>query len=151
MSDWIDHVVPLTQKGQIRMPYQWSVGETGSRFLTALRDRQTILANRCGDCATTYVPPRKTCARCFRDIDDWTEAGPDGTVEAFTLVQEASPLHPAAVPFAYALIRLDGADVSFLHMILAGLDGLKTGCRVRARFRAERSGHILDIETFEIL
>lgn len=151
MSDWIKEVEPLTQKGQLRMPYRWSVGETGSRFLTALRDRQTILANRCDGCSTVYVPPRKTCARCFQDIGTLTEVGPEGTVEAFTLVREASPLHPATVPFAYALIKLDGADVALLHLILGGLDRLGTGSRVRAIFRRERSGHIMDIETFDIL
>ena len=32
MSEWNDNVEPLTLKGQIKVPYNWSVGEVGSRF-----------------------------------------------------------------------------------------------------------------------
>jgi hypothetical protein len=151
MADWIKDVEPLIVKGQIRMPYQWSVGEVGSRFLTALRDHGKILANRCAGCRTVYVPPRKTCARCFIDIHDWTEVGPEGTVEALTIVREAHPLQPAEVPFAYVLVKLDGSDVGFLHLVRHGLEQLSRGSRVRAVFRHERTGHILDIDGFEII
>jgi uncharacterized protein len=151
MADWTQEVEPLTVKGQIRVPYRWSVGEIGSRFLTSLRDHGKILANRCGGCHTVYVPPRKNCARCFEDIDDWTEVGPEGTVEAFTIIREAHPIQPADVPFAYVLVRLDGSDVGLLHLVRNGWEGLTTGSRVRAVFRAERTGHILDIDCFELI
>lgn len=151
MVDWLRDVEPLTLKGQIRVPYAWSVGETGSRFLTALRDERKILGNRCGRCKTVYVPPRKNCGKCFEPITEWASVGTEGTVEAFTIVRygwEGQPLPP---PFAYAIIRLDGADVGFLHLIQDGLRELRTGARVRARFAEKRGGYILDIEYFEIL
>lgn len=154
MPDWLKEVEPLTLKGQIKVPYSWSVGEVGSRFLIALRDRQKILGNRCPRCQTVFVPPRKNCGRCFRDIVDkenWVELGLEGTVTAFTIVRYDSPVQPCAPPFAYALIRLDGADVGFLHLIKDGLEKLKNGARVRAKFGADRTGHILDIDSFEIL
>ncbi len=50
MSEWIENVEPLTLKGQIKVPYNWSVGEVGSRFLVSLRDDQKIIGNRCGEC-----------------------------------------------------------------------------------------------------
>lgn len=151
MSDWLNEVPGLTQKGQIAVPCTWWVGEVGSRFLIALRDEKKILGNRCKSCNRVYVPPRKNCGRCFVDIDDWLELGDEGAVIAHTIVRHEFKLHPVDVPFAYALIKLDGADVAFLHIITDNLDSLKNGVRVRARFREERTGHILDIESFEIV
>jgi uncharacterized protein len=151
MTGWLDDVEALTLKGQIAVPYTWWVGETGSRFLIGLRDDEKILGNRCSKCNTVYVPPRKNCGRCFEDITDWVELSTEGVVKAHTVVRYASPVQPAEPPFAYALIRLDGADVDLLHIVRNDLDRLKNGVRVKARFKEERTGHILDIEDFEIL
>lgn len=153
MTDWRDEVEGLTLKGQIKMPYTWSVGEVGSRFLVALRDERKILGNRCARCGTVYVPPRKNCGRCFTDIgaDDWLELGAEGTVTAYTIVHDDHPLQPVRPPFAYVIVRLDGADVGFVHLLRDGLERLKAGARVRARFKEQRSGHILDIDGFEIV
>jgi uncharacterized OB-fold protein len=151
MTGWLDEVEALTLKGQIAVPYTWWVGETGSRFLIGLRDEKKILGNRCGRCETVYVPPRKNCGRCFEKITDWVELGAEGVVKSHTVVRVPGPLQPAEPPFAYALIRLDGADVDFLHIVRNDLDRLKNGVRGKARFKEERSGHILDIEAFEIV
>ena len=59
--------------------------------------------------------------------------------------------HPLQTPFAWALIKLDGADTAMLHAVDApGPDALATGTRVTARFRpdAERIGSMADIEAF---
>lgn len=153
MADWLQSVEPLTLKGQIRMPYTWSVGITGSRFLTALRDHKKILANRCGRCGTVYVPPRKNCGKCFVEIseDSWTEVSGEGTVSAFSIVRYDHPIHPAKAPFAYAVIDLEGAGVGFMHIIKGDLDKLKPGVRVRACFREDRNGTILDIDSFAVV
>ncbi len=151
MKEWLDDVEALTLKGRIAVPYTWWVGETGSRFLISLRDEEKIMGNRCSRCNTVYVPPRKNCGRCFEEITHWVELSTEGVVKAHTVVRYAAPMQPAEPPFAYALIRLDGADVDFLHMVRDGLDRLRNGVRVIARFREERSGHILDIEDFRIL
>ncbi len=151
MSEWIENVEPLTLKGQIKVPYNWSVGEMGSRFLVALRDEQKIIGNRCEECKTVFVPPRMNCGKCFRRISEWVDLSPEGEVEAYTIVRFAYPLQPAEPPYAFALIKLEGADVSFLHIIKAGLDRLKKGVRVRAKFAEKRLGHIKDIEAFTIV
>src|SRR6056297_2273115 len=123
MEDWLETVKPLTQKGRIQVPYTWSVGETGSRFLTALRDEGKILANRCRHCDQVFVPPRKNCGRCFKAIDeaDWLTLPAEGTITAHTVVRYTHPVLPAEPPFAYVLIKLDGAGVDFLHMVKTDL------------------------------
>lgn len=153
MSDWRTEVQGITQVGQIKMPYTWSVGETGSRFLIALRDEEKILGNRCSKCNTVYVPPRKNCPRCFAEIDSesWVELGTQGVVTAFTVVRDAYPLQPIAPPFAYVIVKLDGADVGFVHLVKDKLERLQIGARVQAHFKRERAGNILDIECFEVV
>jgi uncharacterized OB-fold protein len=52
-------------------------------------------------------------------------------------------------PFAYALIKLDGADTGFLH-VLGEVDPgkIREGMRVEAVFAEERKGSPLDIAYF---
>lgn len=151
MNKWLKEVEPLTLKGQIAVPYTWWVGETGSRFLTALRDKQKILGSKCKACGTVYVPPRKNCGRCFVDIEEWVDIASEGIIEAFTIVHYAHPVQPVKPPFAYALIKLDGADVGFLHIIRKNLEKIKTGVRVKAKFKTKRTGHIMDIDSFDLI
>ncbi len=151
MSDWKEKVETLTLKGQIAVPYTWWVGTTGSRFLISLRDEKKILGNRCAACNRVYVPPRRNCGRCFNEIEEWMELGSEGAIVSHTVVRFPFKVQPCEPPFAYALIKLEGADVSIVHVIKEELDRLATGARVRARFREDRSGHILDIDCFEII
>jgi uncharacterized OB-fold protein len=84
---------------------------------------------------------------------EWVELDTQGVVEAFTIVRFSYALQPAEAPFAYALIKLDGASVSLLHLIKKDLERLKNGVRVQAIFKIkkERQGDILDIDSFEII
>ena len=76
--------------------------------------------------------------------------GDAGVVESWAWVPEPRRQQPLEHPFAYALIRLDGADTSFLHAVDAGSeDSMKTGMRVRVRWAEESAGSILDIACFE--
>ena len=59
-------------------------------------------------------------------------------------------MQPFDRPFAWALIRLDGADTSMLHAVFADSPSdMFTGMRVRAAWRSEREGHIADIAGFD--
>jgi len=151
MTDWLQETEDLTLKGRIAVPYTWWVGEVGSRFLIALRDEGKILGNRCPECQTVYVPPRRNCGRCFVDIDEWVELPDEGVVTAHTIVRYEYELQPARPPFAYAVIKLDGADVGLAHLVKKDLERLKNGARVKAVFKEDRSGHILDIDSFRLL
>ena len=139
----------LYQQGRIRVPYKWYVGETGSRFLIGLRDRQEIWGTECGQCGRVYAPPVKNCWNCFIPTDRWVKLGNAGTVESFTVAHHVHEMFGRKTPLVYALIKLDGADGSLLH-ILGGVDPseVKIGMRVKAVFAAKRTGSILDIEHF---
>ena len=76
--------------------------------------------------------------------------GPEGTVVSWSWMPEPLAGQPLAEPFAWALIRLDGADTAMLHAVDAGsAAAMRTGLRVRPRWAARPAGGIRDIACFE--
>jgi uncharacterized OB-fold protein len=132
--------------------YTRSVGPVIGRFLTGLRNGR-IEAVRLAD-GRVLVPPTEydptTSTEVEADGPHWIEVGPRGTVQTFTWVsQPRAGKHPLAKPFAFALIRPDGADTALLHVVDCGTaDAMRVGMRVAPRWRAERTGHITDIEAW---
>lgn len=151
MNHWLEDTQALTLKGQINLPYTWWVGEVGSRFLAALRDEKKILGSRCPSCGTVYVPPRRNCGRCFVDIEACLELSDEGIVTSYTIVRFSHELQPANPPYAYAVIKLDESDVGLVHIIKENLESLGIGARVKAVFNQQRTGAILDIDSFRLV
>ena len=62
-------------------------------------------------------------------------------------------LHPVDSPFAFILVRLDGADTAMAHIVKDDLDRLKVGSRVEAVWApdGERQGSIRDIACFRVV
>ena len=57
--------------------------------------------------------------------------------------------HPSAVPFAWAMIKLDGADISMIHHIVTDeRNRVVTGARVKALWIDQPVGFISDIQCF---
>ena len=83
-------------------------------------------------------------------MNETVKVSNEGVIEAFTIVRYSHVVQPVKAPFAYVLVKLDGADVGFLHVMTKDLDKLKKGQRVKAKFKAERTGSILDIDSFEL-
>ncbi|MHB8511842.1 MAG: Zn-ribbon domain-containing OB-fold protein [Actinomycetota bacterium] len=121
---------------EFEQPYAHSTGPSLSRFFTALRDEQRILARACARCGLVSVPPRDHCETCGGKAGEWSEVGPGGIVQGFTIQGE----------FAFARIKLDGADVDLIHH--ASREGLQRGVRVLPQWAPIRTGTILDIECF---
>jgi len=75
--------------------------------------------------------------------------GPGGVVESWTWITSPKPKNHLQKPFAWALIRLDGADTALLHAVDAGSeDAMSTGMRVTAQWADETVGQIQDIACF---
>jgi len=132
--------------------YKRSVGPVVGRFLTGLRDRRIVGVRRPD--GRVLVPPTEydpeTSEALGGDPSDFVEVGPAGVVTTWGWVAAPRAKHPLGHPFAWALIRLDGADTPMLHAVDAGSeDAMATGLRVRPRWRAETVGHISDIEAFQ--
>jgi uncharacterized OB-fold protein len=139
---------PLSAPLDISFDYTRSLGPVLSAFMTGLAARR-ILGSRSAD-GRVHVPPAEYDPVTFSPPQELVEVGPAGTVTTWSWQQEPQTGQPLSHPFAWALIRLDGADTGLLHAVDAGQPGqMRTGMRVRPRWAAERSGHIRDIECFE--
>jgi len=133
----------------LEYPYSRSVGPVIGAFLTGLRDGK--LTGVRGSGGSVIVPPTEYDPATGDDTGEAVDVGPGGVVESWAWVSDPLPKHPLDRPFAWALIRLDGADTAMLHVVDAGGPGrIATGDRVTVRFRpaAERIGAMADIEAF---
>ena len=133
----------------LEYPYKRSLGPVLGRFFTALRDRQLLgIRTRSG---RVLVPPAEYDPETGEALDELVPVGPGGEVVSWCWVARPRPKQPLAHPFAYALIRLDGADAPLLHAVDAGTEArLRTGARVRPRWAPDPRGGILDIACFEL-
>jgi len=139
---------PLSAPLEISFDYTRSLGPVLSEFMAALADRR-IVGSRSAD-GRVHVPPAEYDPVTFSPPQELVEVGPDGTVLTWSWQAEPREGQPLDYPFAWALIRLDGADTGLLHAVDGGAaDAMSTGMRVRPRWAAQRSGHIRDIECFE--
>ena len=132
----------------VEFPFTRSLGPVQSAFLTGLRER-VVLGVRTGD-GRTLVPPVEYDPVTAEEIRDLVEVAPTGTVTTWAWNPEPRRGQPLGTPFAWVLVKLDGADTALLHALDApGPDAVRTGMRVRARWAAERTGAITDIACFE--
>lgn len=139
----------IVYPGKIKVPYEWSVGEYGSRFFYELKENKKIWATRCPRCKKVFIPPRKTCPDCFIPIGEWLEVGPNGTLITFTLVRYSAQTHPFPPPFTIGIIQLDRAETGLVHLIGGvKVEEIKSGMRVKPVFREEGKGNLLDILYF---
>ncbi|TJZ44019.1 DNA-binding protein [Streptomyces piniterrae] len=113
-----------------RLDYTYAPGRAQSRYLNALVDRRTV-GERCPACRKVYVPPRGACPTCGVATDEQVEAGPNGTVTTFCIVNIKARNLDIEVPYVYAHIALDGADLA-LHARIGGIpyDQVRMGLRV---------------------
>lgn len=139
----------LVVPGRISIPFSYAAGETGSRFLTELRDHQRIMAVRCPGCDRVRVPPQRVCIHCFVESDEWVELSNEGLLLAHTWVRKPKSHHPPIDPLIYGVIRLEGADSNLIHLVrFPNPDDLLDGIKVRAVFSETRTGGIFDIKYF---
>lgn len=131
----------------VEFPFTRSLGPVQSAFLTGLRER-TVLGVRAGD-GRVIVPPAEYDPVTAEEIRDLVEVGSAGTVTTWAWNPAPRRGQPLATPFAWVLVRLDGADTALLHALdVPGPESVHTGLRVRIRWAAERTGAITDIACF---
>ena len=137
------HDPPLSAPLTLSFNYTRSVGPTLSAFFTALRSRRIVGIR--GSDGRVHVPVIEYDPVTYAPLAEIVPVASVGTVLSWTW--QARPLEgqPLDRPFAWALIRLDGADTALLHAV----DGaVKTGDRVHAHWVDEPVGAITDIAYF---
>ncbi|QDY75284.1 Zn-ribbon domain-containing OB-fold protein [Streptomyces qinzhouensis] len=139
---------PLTAPLTVEFPFTRSLGPVQSAFLTGLRERIVLGVRASG--AGILVPPVEYDPATAAELRELVQVGTSGTVTTWAWNSRPRPHQPLASPFAWVLVRLDGADTALLHVLDApGPEAVRTGMRVRIRWAAERDGAITDIACFE--
>jgi uncharacterized OB-fold protein len=134
---------------KLEFPYRRSVGPVIGAFLTGLRERRVVGVRTAA--GRVLVPPFEYDPESGEPASEMVEVGSSGVIEHAAWVTEPMRTHPLDKPFAWALVRLDGADTPLLHALDCGsAAAAQPGTRVRIRWRAGTTGHLSDIECFEL-
>jgi uncharacterized OB-fold protein len=138
---------PLSAPIELSFDYTRSLGPTLSAFMTGLAERR-ILGARASD-GRVFVPPAEFDPVTAQPLSDLVDIADEGSVVSWTWVGETLPGQPFDRPFAWAFIKLDGADTPLLHAVdVPTADAMTTGMRVRARWTDSPAGNINDIACF---
>jgi len=141
------HEPPLSAPLRLSFDYTRSVGPTLSAFFTALRQRR-IVGVRASD-GRVLVPPAEYDPVTYDPLSEIVPVASVGTVLSWSWQAEPLEGQPLDRPFAFALIKLDGADTAMLHAVAVDSPaGIKTGDRVHAHWIDEPVGAITDIAFF---
>ena len=156
MRAMIEHegaVAPLQRRQDMEFPYKHSTGEVIGRFLAGLKMQKKIWGQRVAGLGVG-VPPLGYSEADGSAGGEWVEVASTGVVTAAAIVrQPIERLHPFTAPFAFVLVRLDGADTALAHVVQDNLDALRVGARVEAVWAADeaRTGSIRDIACFRVI
>ena len=140
----------LNQAFELGFTYTRSTGPVVGRFLTGLKNR-SIVGIKASD-GRVVVPPMEYDPVTAAQLSEFVEVGQQGEIVSFAWVKEPREAHPMQVPFAWAMIKLDGADVPMIHCVAAQRESdIATGARVQAVWAEETIGFITDIRCFKLV
>ena len=140
---------PLSAPLKLSFDYTRSVGSTLGKFFTALRDRRIVGVR--GSDGRVHVPPAEFDPVTYEPLTEIVPVSSVGTVQSWTWQAEPLEGQPLQRPFAWALIKLDGADTTLVHAVDAGsAESISTGTRVHAHWVDEPQGAITDIAYFAL-
>jgi len=143
------HEPPLSAPLKLSFDYTRSVGPLLCQFFTALRERRIVGVR--GSDGRVHVPPAEFDPVTYERLTEIVPVASVGTVVSWSW--QSTPLagQPLDRPFAWALIKLDGADTPLLHAVDAtSADAINTGGRVHAHWADQPVGAITDIAYFAL-
>ena len=143
------HEPPLSAPLKLSFDYTRSVGSLLGQFFTALRERRIVGVR--GSDGRVHVPPAEFDPVTYERLTEIVPVASVGTVVSWTWQPAPLEGQPLDRPFAWALIKLDGADTPLLHAVAAASsDAISTGARVHAHWIDEPVGAITDIAYFAL-
>ncbi|MEM0075853.1 MAG: Zn-ribbon domain-containing OB-fold protein [Nitrososphaerota archaeon] len=141
----------VTEQFEARIRYSWTSGVAISRFLEGLKNKE-IWGRKCNRCGRIVVPPRMYCEQCFRPNDEWVKLKDTGKVNTYSVAYVNADASRRKEPIIIAVIEIDGASplMGILHYLgEVQPDDVRIGMKVKAVWKDERKGSILDIRYFK--
>jgi uncharacterized OB-fold protein len=124
----------------LSMPYTLTPGKAAGTFLAEIGKRR-IVGSKFKNSGVVTVPAQDFCPKTGDSVFDFVEAPHTGAITGYTQTEAG----------LIALIRIDGSDVDFPHLIVGvSYDGLSIGARVEAVWADGVENSILAIEGFRL-
>ena len=120
-------------KSPVHLQYTVSAGRSLSRFLAALTEAR-LIGGRCSSCRKVYIPLRSVCPTCAAPMSEEVNVVDTGTVTTFCIVNVPFEGQTMKLPYVYASVLLDGADLPILHLIQIPANEARMGLRVKAEW-----------------
>lgn len=119
------------------LTYNFTAGKATALYLRSMKEGK-LVGQRCPKCRNVYIPPRGSCAACGVPTEEQVTLSNKATVESFTIVYIPIPNNPIKPPYVIANLVLDGANLSFLHLLSeCKNEDVRIGMRVEALWRPE--------------
>lgn len=134
---------PLT----LEYPFRRTTGPVIGAFFTGLREGRFIGIE--DEQGRVLCPPVEYDPLTGGPLTKLVAVGSEGEVVNWTWNTNVREGQPFDRPFAWAMVKLDGADTPILHAVDVPKEAIVNGLRVRARFADERIGSLADLECFE--
>lgn len=132
----------------IEFPFARTTGPVIGAFFTGLAQHKVVgIKDARGN---VVCPPVEYDPETASPLTELVEVGSEGVVESWSWVANPIDGQPFDRPFAWALVRLDGADTTLLHALdVAEPSAVAVGNRVRIRWADEPGDGIAAIACFE--
>ena len=117
-----------------RVPHQVPVVD----FLVLDEGPPHLVANRCVDCAATFLQRRNACGACGGTSFAKARLADRGRVESFTVVHRGAPKQTG--PFVSALVRLDDGAYVTANLLGVPADPAVVDCTSPVRLRTFAAG-----------
>ncbi|MGI8936692.1 MAG: Zn-ribbon domain-containing OB-fold protein [Iamia sp.] len=117
-----------------QLDYEFVAGDATTRFLNNITQKKIVGQRARG--GKVYVPPRGADPELGQPTPEEVEVAQVGTVTSFCVVNLQFYGSVMEIPYVSALILLDGADLSIMHLIQeVPVDEVHIGMRVEAVWR----------------
>lgn len=118
-----------------QLDYVFTAGDATTRFLTGITQKK-IIGQQANPNSRVYVPPRGADPELGAATPIEVEVAQTGTVTSFCVVNLQFYGSVMEIPYTSALILLDGADLSIMHLIQeCPVEDVRIGMRVEAVWR----------------
>ena len=111
-----DQKILLRAPFELAYNYKRSSGPVMSKFFEGSSAEQKILGTK-SSTRKVFAPAAEFDPDTNESLTEIVEVGPGGTIESLVGLKLTSISSLLKTPFAFALIKLDGADTSMLHMV----------------------------------
>ena len=139
----------LTAPLVLEYPFNRTTGPVIGAYVAALGSGKIVGIK--GSDGRVICPPVEYDPRNGDPLTDLVMVGTSGTVTSWSWSGTPREGQTLKTEHALALIKLDGADTSMMHVVdVVSPDDISVGARVQARFSDERSGTFDDLICFDL-